>query len=1024
MTISPIQNSALSTEHSLENLQQAVAHNKTYTFTKNKDGTVEISLKKLGLFARIGNWFSNSQRDLAKSFIDQTLNVVDNRGVSKDLRKMILLNVTDNNSTSDTFIRVVKKAHAKKKMEEIQAKFATALDHLKEPSTPGARIPQIPAFRIPENRQGFGGFPNVRFPSPVREEVQPNIPQALKKEAIAFESKFKQGQPVTLFDSKPFVEYHYKQRLAGQPGNSHLLSQLRKYYADSHQAGGFEEIEVATRSEVLARARAQLSGSASDLCRDVVKDIKNKAKEHPSIHGHPRDLYTREDLANLKAIEDKFPLTSTVHLEASEQLNKIHESVEKSNQTLRKYSSLFQRLEGNKQSLPLILDAKKALMEIELSSGSYVELDLLREHPLTSEKNKKGLENLIALGKIRGPHIDQAMLLSFIDEHNQARVHPRVAIEGAGPTGLLLAITQLRSGADVSIFEKRSTKFDRTQIVRLDPKWMSMLKVYLGEDYYRLFIDAGKKGILRSDGFGEISTMELEDVLHTKLTQLISHIPNVKGKVPPLERLAAHEITELNPPAVKGGKFQIVADYSERYDVATGALKERSPDHQVREIDMMICAGGKSSPMKDKFLPSSAPVNNKQNYGVCSWVSHTIPGQDTEKMDLFADFRNMIKVDNDFRNRFRTALNEHFSADSIVGSTVSERLMKGFQDQMNSPQFRNFMSLGPFQPYIQTRTFENRGLIYIGMEMPAEVNDLFNNFEVGLDIIISGGDPDTYYKQFDIQNLLFQLDAVNFHIDYAFSDSSINFYQGRKHQIENQLNTLRAELETKSPGHAEMTRQKQFMMEMMKKVWFQNIMDTYGLSQKHQLTMDTIDTKFAAMFPVEQNRMHQEHSFSNIKSGTSELLVLAAGDAFASPHFMRYSGLTGARENILDYQNYTRHMTHDQRPDQRGLLDSLRRKGDRTATFVIERGKAFLTPKSQSEIEKARKAKMIELLDKEVADKNPRPYTVKKIGHEKYEAQKGFQKVLVQPKEGFFRVEGSPKTYESFEQIKLEMQLL
>lgn len=1000
MTIPPVGTSAAVTERSLQRLEQALGQNKKYVFAKNKEGTVEIVLKKVGFFATIKNWFTHSQRKLANSFLDQTLNVVDNEDVDKNLRKKILSKVTtDDKTTTALFDRVIKKAHAKKKTGEIHAKFSSALDHIQAPSIPSV-VPSV-----------ISSVPST-----------PSLPLApsRKKEAEAFKSKFEQGHPVTLFDARPYVEYDWEQRMTGH-SDAGFYKKLKAYYADSHQASGFEEIEVAARISVFANTKTQLSKNTKELCQWIVNDIKDKAKQHPSVHGHPRDLYTKEDLANLQAIVKSFPPANPVHQQASAQLNKIQESVGKSNLTLRKYSSLFQRLEATQTpSISLILEAKNAWMEIELLSGRYLELDLLKEHPTIPEITRKGLERLSTLDQTRSKEIDQAMLQSFIEEHGKALRHPRVAIEGAGPTGLLLAITQFRAGAEVSIFEKRSTIFDRTQIVRLDPKWMTMLKFYLGEDYYKLFIDEGKKGIIRSDGFGEISTKELEDVLHNRLTELISLIPPVKRKIPPLERFAAHEITRVYPPAV-GKKFVITAYYSERFDVAD-APQEVSRDQQSRDIDMMICAGGKSSLMKDTFLPSSTPVSQKENYGVCSWVSRRIPGQDRDKMDLFQDFRNMIKVDEGFRNRFKAQLNDTFSPDGIVASSVNEKLLKEFSDQMNSLEFNQFIKNGPLQPFIQTRTFENLGLIYIGMEIPVEVNALFKNFEASLDnLIVKGKTNEIIELEKKIQDTLQHIDVV----DYFLKKNPTLERQNRKNSLESELPTLRAELEAKSPGHAEMARHKQFMMETLRKIWFQNVMDTYGLSQKHGLTIDTIDPKFAAMFPVDQNRMHQAHSFSTIKSHSSEseLLILAAGDAFASPHFMRYSGLTGARENILDYQDYTRHVSRDQNPDQKGLLSKLRHKGERTASFVIERGKAFLTPKTQQEIDKTRRDRMIALLDKEVVSRNGYNYTVKKVGEGRYEAHKGLQKIVILPQAGFFRVEGSEILYDSFEQIKYNLQL-
>lgn len=972
MPIPSVNTSAFATKHSLD----LIANNKKFTFTKNKQGAIEVSLKKLGLWETIKNWFNHSQRKLANSFIDQTLKVVDANEVNKNLRKEILSKVTSQNKTTDLFNSVIKKAHAEKKSGDIQAKFSSALNHIIET-------------------------------------------RSHKKEGEAFITHFNRGVPVTLFDSRPYVEYYWEQKLKGEGPNEAFYKSVRTYFADSHQASGFEEIEVQARKAVFANFSANLpvNRGNAELCKLLVKDIQNKAKEQPSIHGHPRDLYTLEDVENLKVITATFPPTTSVYRDAEQQLKKIDVAVTKSNVTLKKYSSLFQRLESGKQTLPLIVEAKNALMEIELLAGRYNSLDLLRSHPGISEKNKKGIEKLMTFDQMRGENIDDAMLQSFIREHGEAIRHPRVAIEGAGPVGLLLAMTQLRSGANVSIFEKRSTLFDRTQIVRLDPKWMAMLKFYLGEDYYKLFIDAGKKGILREDGFGEISTRELEDALHIKLTKLISLIPAEKGKIPALERLAAHEIVQVNPPAVKGGKFQIVADYEARFDIAKGP-KEPSPEHQVREVDMMICAGGKSSPMKDKFLPSSVPVNNKQNYGVCSWLATKIPGQDPVKMDLFQDFRNMIKVDQDFRNRFQTKLQDGF-----VGVKANEHLLRGFYSQLKSPKFQEFMRNGPAQAFIQTRTFENLGLIYIGMEIPTEVNELFKDFEDKLDQVITKGDQYLLETQKRAQDSQSRLEALNLHLEDLVNPQATTYYSRIKNDIEAELKVLHQDLETRSPGHTVRVKEKQFLMERMRKMWFQNVMDTYGLTQKNDLSMDKIDTKFAAFFPVDQNRLEQHNASSIIKSGSSELLILAAGDAFASPHFMRYSGLTGGRENILDYQNYTRHMTRDLKPDQQKLLNRLRFRGDRTAAFVIDRGKAFLTSKTDQEIAKARKDKIIAMLDKEVADTTVRPYTIKKVRDGVYEAQKGFQSVTIRPQEGYLRVVGSPQYYQSFEQIKLERQL-
>src|SRR5262249_22288884 len=138
--------------------------------------------------------------------------------------------------------------------------------------------------------------------------------------------------------------------------------------------------------------------------------------------------------------------------------------------------------------------------------------------------------------------------------------HPRVGIEGAGPTGLLLAITQFEAGSNVSLFEKRSGLYDRSQIVRLDTKWMAMLKFYLGEQYYKLFLDENHKGVVREDGFGEITTMDLEAVLNIRLNELISMLePKDQSQ---LEIFAAHDVKQITHPGYLKDNFSIVAEYT------------------------------------------------------------------------------------------------------------------------------------------------------------------------------------------------------------------------------------------------------------------------------------------------------------------------------------------------------------------------------------------------------------------------------------------------------------------------------
>lgn len=855
----------------------------------------------------------------------------------------------------------------------------------------------------------------------------------------AFLTKFRSKEAVTLFDSKPFLDYYMEESL-GEKMNLQraayfdtINKDLKEYFTRTHQTSGFEELKQAARqSAFLALIKNQaffkklLSNACHNLkttqnqqfvhhCREVIQDIEQKSQEHPSIHGHPRDLYHFDDIRILRALGNKkhYPsklpiakyskVSKEIRLRAKQVLIQIKGKLEKADLELEEFSSIFEKISRSdvqefrntsawnltKDQLDLIIDAKHSLMNIKLNFGRNFDLQLLMNHPSIRSAFRTGLQNLVLLDELHGENIDLALLDRLKNEHNQSTFHPQVVIEGAGPTGLLMAITQYQAGAAVALFEKRSLFYDRTQIVRLDPIWMAMLKFYLGEEYYRLFEGKGHRGIIRSDGFGEIATLFLEISIHNQLTKLISMLQHKKNDAPAIERFAAYEITQILQPKGNGGKFQIVAAYRHQSDPmklisADEGLKDQdtpdlpAEDEIIREIDILICSGGKSSKMKEKFLPSSISVTEQQFYGVSSWLSHHIsgntfddqsafPGQHPDQFDLFQDFRGVVHLDRAFRKNYVNRLQEELNSenfnylDPILKVPVLEFIA-------NDKSFIRFIEEGPENPYVQTRTFENRGLIYVGMEVPTELRHI--------------------------------LAAVDQELLKIADEASVE----EKRSFESQ---------------------KDLIMKHFQHSWFQNIMGQYGLDQSNGLTKERIDKNFSIMFPVDQQRLHRDHFFSHIKKGDAQLFVAAAGDANNSPHFMRYSGLTGAREDILGLQKWTKGMAMQISIHDRSILEKqLRDDWERTAEFVISRGTAFLKQLEEGVIKKRRLEKMEKILDHLVEEtaktENQQPYQVIKEEDGNYllKFQDSLQTIF--PKnDGSFDMGG--KNYDSFEQIILEM---
>lgn len=119
------------------------------------------------------------------------------------------------------------------------------------------------------------------------------------------------------------------------------------------------------------------------------------------------------------------------------------------------------------------------------------------------------------------------------------RVPPQhISIIGGGPTGLLTALhnceNSVASGGVITLneardaFDKGASTFERAQIVRLDARWISMLRFHLGTLYEDTWIpasgetDAHLGNTLPDQGFVEITIKNLEDVLQIEANRLAS----------------------------------------------------------------------------------------------------------------------------------------------------------------------------------------------------------------------------------------------------------------------------------------------------------------------------------------------------------------------------------------------------------------------------------------------------------------------------------------------------------------------
>ncbi|WP_281648317.1 hypothetical protein [Parendozoicomonas sp. Alg238-R29] len=556
----------------------------------------------------------------------------------------------------------------------------------------------------------------------------------------------------------------------------------------------------------------------------------------------------------------------------------------------------------------------------------------------------------------------EAQLQFMHDSHNRKPKHPKVVIEGGGPVGLISAMRQYQKGAEVVILEQRNTLYNRPQIVRLDNQWDKDLRHYLGDQFDELLAPGSGKTKLQPDGSIHVVTKALEDALHKRLSELVSSDPN---NPPRIQRLAAHELTMVEPPDHAGGRYKVRAQYKKKYDLGS-EKNPKQPEQEVFEADLLICAGGKESPTRNKFL-NHCPVTHPKQYGVASWEGPSIKNED---LSTFPAFQDVLATDVEFQQSYKSQLHEALhpftgnlgailspagrkEMTRALGLTEQELIPlrsrvpqedKAFLEEVIADLRENRINrdipvLGDMLTAInkevcQLRTFENRNLFYLGMEIP-----------------------------------------------------------GPAHQW---METVGQNLEEQEKGEVQ---------RLLKQLWFQAAGEKQGFAKTHGANLGLMNKQFATTFPVAQDKPADHFTVISGKNGGPSLTVAASGDAATSPHFMTYSGLTGGRETIDALCGYTDRVASDK--TTRGEIEQkLLEDYDRTAEFILYKGSNFLKPRDSDDIRASLKANARTEVEN-LGGTTQTGYTVTKTHGDSYLLDNGDETFsMVIDENGRFQVEG------------------
>ncbi|CAJ1945589.1 unnamed protein product [Cylindrotheca closterium] len=196
-----------------------------------------------------------------------------------------------------------------------------------------------------------------------------------------------------------------------------------------------------------------------------------------------------------------------------------------------------------------IARAQRMFMTIEMDRLKIFSYEAFMEFGCPSHVSgdislRTSLLQLLMVSQMHSYHINDARrnILSEVKlsgERKRRTEKPQnVLIVGGGPSGMMCAIhtvhNVLLSGGQLSVhqsrnaFQEGASSFERSQIVRLDARIISMLRYHLGSIFEDTFLplegetNAYLGNTLPTQGFVEINIKRLEDILERELVSLAS----------------------------------------------------------------------------------------------------------------------------------------------------------------------------------------------------------------------------------------------------------------------------------------------------------------------------------------------------------------------------------------------------------------------------------------------------------------------------------------------------------------------
>ena len=582
-------------------------------------------------------------------------------------------------------------------------------------------------------------------------------------------------------------------------------------------------------------------------------------------------------------------------------------------------------------------------------------------------------------------------------------------IVGGGPSGLLTALQSvlnvLKTSGKVTLAEQRDASdqhasyAERAQIVRLDARWIAMLRYLTGTRFEDVFVPLRNEvsphlsNTLPDEGFVELTIKQLEDVLQVALVQLQSsglvsyHTDNKVEYDKDLDALVkkgsalkegdlivlknedkqAFGINEDSTNKWKVSKqgdthIELVPDIGSTKDtgkkdtdkkdevisVALAAIEKRNIIINTNDTNIVL-ATGKAKDERENFT-----ISSKEHYGVCC-----ISGLSVSNMHEMGNTRFGNTLQDDFRTAFFDDDNMRLTGDftkAIYSQPVAEEmntllatnnwqsylknLIPGNNDDGQkdsimaaiSEKTQELLNNAPdfFRKSSQSRVFSTGDNFYLGMEVAPEFKQWRNDIVASLGIsdkrkaaALSKGLDKLYFQA--AVNTLLNADVFNpgakakfpqFRIIDSVNPQHLSLLKGNSPFLadvstDGKITTVDKNTDTGTLTRFEIVHKPVRMLGRNPDVIARDAEGNIHTFPPNTQVIRANDLSRApdgkreskvslATFDV----AHQvgDKAFELRKDGKT--IITFAGDKKASPHFMRYSGLTGAAISAMEVARF------------------------------------------------------------------------------------------------------------------------